>query len=170
MIALAVVLGFIKFRAPWAYGGSVSLEMVPILLMAFRRGVKAGMVTGLLFGIVDFLINPFFVHPVSILVDYPLAFALVGLAGIVKPDRNRNNLYNGSVIVFGAMVGSGLRFLDHFVSGYVWWGVYAPKGTPVVLYSLFYNLGYMIPSFVLSAAVLVLLVMTAPKLFQARAV
>ncbi|HET7616519.1 MAG TPA: energy-coupled thiamine transporter ThiT, partial [Bacillales bacterium] len=123
MIALAVVLGFIKFRAPWAYGGSVSLEMVPILLMAFRRGVKAGMVTGLLFGIVDFLINPFFVHPVSILVDYPLAFALVGLAGIVKPDRNRNNLYNGSVIVFGAMVGSGLRFLAHFVSGFVWWGV-----------------------------------------------
>ncbi|HET7629332.1 MAG TPA: energy-coupled thiamine transporter ThiT [Bacillales bacterium] len=167
MVALAVVLSYVKFDAPWAYGGSISLEMVPILLMAFRRGVEAGLVTGLIFGIVNFLLNPYLVHPVSILVDYPLAFLLVGIAGVFRLKAGDARLLNGARLFLGTLLGSGLRFAAHFVSGIVWWGSYAPEGTPVVVYSLVYNLGYMIPSFLLSAVVLILLYFGAPKLFQA---
>ncbi|HET7579610.1 MAG TPA: energy-coupled thiamine transporter ThiT [Bacillales bacterium] len=169
MVALATVLGFIKFEAPWAYGGSISLEMLPIVFMAFRRGVKIGVITGMIYGIVDFLISPFFVHPISILVDYPIAFMLVGFSGIVKPRLDSGKFSQASVIVLGTFIGSGLRFLAHFVSGFVWWGQYAPKGTPVVLYSLVYNAGYMIPSFILTAVVMVLLVVSAPRLVKEKA-
>lgn len=170
MVALAVVLSFIKFNAPWAYGGSVSLEMLPIVLMSYRRGVKAGVITGMIYGIVDFLISPFFVHPISILVDYPIAFLLVGFSGIVKPNVAASRFNQTAVIVLGTFVGSGLRFIAHFVSGFVWWGQYAPKGTPVALYSLVYNAGYMIPSFILTAVVMVILVIGAPRLVKVRAV
>lgn len=170
MVALAVVLSFVKFNAPWAYGGSVSLEMLPIVLMSYRRGVKAGVITGMIYGIVDFLINPFFVHPISILVDYPIAFLLVGFSGVIKPNLDAGKFNQAAAIVLGTFIGSGLRFIAHFVSGFVWWGQYAPKGTPVVLYSLVYNAGYMIPSFVLTAVVMVILVVAAPRLVKARTV
>lgn len=168
MVALAVALSFIKFKAPWAYGGSVSLEMLPIVLMAYRRGVKTGIITGMVFGIVDFLINPYFVFPLSILVDYPIAFMLVGFSGIIKLNIDARRLKQTIQIVTGTFVGSGLRFLAHFVSGYVWWNQYAPKGTPVWSYSLVYNAGYMVPSFILTAVVMVILVIYAPKLFRER--
>ncbi|HEX6923746.1 MAG TPA: energy-coupled thiamine transporter ThiT, partial [Bacillales bacterium] len=131
MVAAAFVLSFVGFDAPWAYGGSISLEMLPIVLMAYRRGVKAGVVTGMIFGIVDFLTEPSFVHPISILVDYPIAFLLVGFAGIIKPNPDNSNFNQGMAIIAGTFIGTALRFVAHFISGIVWWGTFAPEGTPV---------------------------------------
>ncbi|HEU5138494.1 MAG TPA: energy-coupled thiamine transporter ThiT, partial [Bacillales bacterium] len=142
MVAAAFVLSFVGFDAPWAYGGSISLEMLPIILMAYRRGVKAGIVTGMIFGIVDFLTDPSFVHPISILVDYPIAFLLVGFAGILKPNPDKSHFSQGMVITIGTLFGTALRFVAHFISGLVWWRAFAPEGTPVWIYSLVYNAGY----------------------------
>lgn len=171
MVAVAAVLGFLKFEAPWAYGGSVSLEMLPIVLMAFRYGLKGGLVTGLIYGIVDFLIDPnFVVHPIQLFLDYPLAFMAVGFAGIIKPNLDKSRWHQGTAIVMGTLIGSFLRYLCHLVSGAVWFGQYAPKGTPVWIYSIIYNAGYMIPSFILTAVVLILVVVSAPRIVQLRSV
>jgi len=168
MIALAVILSFLKFNAPWAYGGSVSLEMLPIILFSLRRGVLWGMIMGAIYGVVDCLIDPEVVHPIQFLLDYPIAFLLVGVAGvfrILSATSDRNKVI---VIIFSSALGSLLRVISHFLSGVIWFGSYAPKGTPVALYSLIYNLGYIVPSFILIAFVLSLLVKSSPQLLERK--
>src|SRR4029450_8981349 len=83
-VALAFVLGFVVlFKMP--YGGSVSLEMIPLILLALRQGWKVGVVAGAAYGLLDLAIDPFVVHPLQLVLDYPLAFGVLGLAGFFKP-------------------------------------------------------------------------------------
>lgn len=166
MTAVAVILGFLKFKSPWAFGGSVSLAMLPIVLMAFRHGLKGGLVTGLLYGIIDFLVSPFFIHPIQVLLDYPVAFMVVGFAGLVHLNPRQSKLSQGTIVVIGTLIGCSLRFVSHFVSALVWFGQYAPEGMPVWIYSLAYNASYMIPCFLLTAIVLVLLAVDTPRLLR----
>ena len=81
-IALAVVLNLVKlWRMP--YGGDVSLEMLPILVLALRRGWKPGVVAGALYGLVSLMFGAVVVHWAQFVLDYPLAYALVVVAGVV---------------------------------------------------------------------------------------
>ena len=48
--------------------------MVPIFVLALRRGLVPGMIAGAVYGCVDLLIDPFVVHPVQLLLDYPVAY------------------------------------------------------------------------------------------------
>ncbi|HEX6923469.1 MAG TPA: energy-coupled thiamine transporter ThiT, partial [Bacillales bacterium] len=82
------------------------------------------------------------------------------------PDNS--NFNQGMAIIAGTFIGTALRFVAHFISGIVWWGTFAPEGTPVWIYSLVYNAGYLIPSFILTAVVLVLLIVAAPRLVKVR--
>ncbi|GGE41827.1 thiamine transporter ThiT [Pullulanibacillus camelliae] len=168
MVALAVILSFLKFNAPWAYGGSVSLEMLPIVLFALRRGALWGMIMGAVYGIVDCLIAPEVVHPIQFLLDYPIAFLLVGVAGVFKLSSGTSDKGKVIMIIFASALGSFLRLISHFLSGVIWFGSYAPKGTPVALYSFVYNLGYIVPSFILIAFVLSLFVKSAPQLLERK--
>jgi hypothetical protein len=43
--ALAYLLDFVAFKV-WAQGGSVSLSMLPVFLIAYRWGLKGGLLTG----------------------------------------------------------------------------------------------------------------------------
>lgn len=83
MTAAAVILDIVSgmfLRMP--QGGSVSIMMIPIFLISFRWGVKAGLTTGLLTGLVQIAIgNLFLQHPVQLLLDYIAAFAAVGISG-----------------------------------------------------------------------------------------
>ena len=82
-VALSAVLSMLAVRLPINFaGGTISLSMVPILVLALRRGVFPGVIAGVLFGCVDYLIEPFFVAPIQVLLDYPIAFGAVGLAGL----------------------------------------------------------------------------------------
>ena len=56
LIALAIVLSYIKFDLG-AEGGSVSLVMVPLVLIAFRHGSVWGIAAGLVFGFVKCVIG-----------------------------------------------------------------------------------------------------------------
>src|SRR5512136_635565 len=84
VVALSYALNLIVlFRMP--QGGSVTVvSMVPILWLALRRGTKIGVLGGVLFGLVDLMPQPFVVHPVQFLLDYPLAFGSLGLAGLFQ--------------------------------------------------------------------------------------
>ncbi len=141
-VALAVVLELLSKTLPiprfWAYGGSVSLCMLPILVIAFRRGWKPGCAAGGLYGLIDFTISPFYFHPIQVLLDYPLAFGVVGAAGFFKGAER------GGVVV-GAILGNGLRFVAHVVSGVVFFAELAPQGQSVLMYSIVYNASYIIP-------------------------
>jgi thiamine transporter len=148
-VALAFVLGLIKvFQMP--FGGSISLDMVPLILLALRQGPWVGIVAGAAYGLLDLAIEPFIVHPVQVLFDYPLAFGVLGLAGFFAPT------VRGAVL--GTVVAVMARFLCHFISGIVFFASYAPEGWNPYLYSAAYNLAYLIPSLAVAlVAVLVLL-------------
>ena len=147
-IALAFVLGLIKvFQMP--FGGSISFEMIPLILLALRQGAVVGTVTGAAYGRLNLAIEPFVVHPVQVLFDYPLAFGALGLAGLFRPT------VRGAVL--GAAVAVLARFVCHFVSGVVFFASYAPEGWNPYLYSAAYNAAYLVPSLVIALVVVVLL-------------
>jgi thiamine transporter len=146
-IALATVLSYIKiFTMP--YGGSVTLgSMVPILLIAFRRDVKVGVITGVIYGFVQMFLDGWFYSPVGMALDYPIAFGVLGIAGLFKKQP-----------IIGVVIAMAGRFISHFISGVVFFGMYAPEGMNPVIYSAIYNGGYMIPEMVISAILIYLLV------------
>ncbi|HHU63877.1 MAG TPA: energy-coupled thiamine transporter ThiT [Clostridiales bacterium] len=135
LIALGTVLSLIQvYKMP--QGGAVTLgSMVPLLILAARRGPKVGCAAGAIFGIIQCVIDPMVYHPVQFILDYPLAFALLGLSGFVT----------GSVakVGLGSVIGMAGRFASHLISGVVFFGQYAPKGQNVWLYSFLYQLSYL---------------------------
>ncbi len=147
-VALAFVLGLIKvFQMP--FGGSISLDMVPLILLALRQGPFVGIVAGAVYGLLDLAIEPFIVHPVQVLFDYPLAFGVLGLAGFFAPT------VRGAILC--TVVAVLARFLCHFVSGIVFFASYAPEGWNPYVYSAAYNLAYLVPSLIIAIVVVVAL-------------
>lgn len=156
MIALATVLSFIRVvKLPW--GGSITLlSMLPIVLFSIRRGVKAGLGVSFLFALVQFvqgIMDGLFgwgLTPGSliacILLDYLLAFTVLGLAGLFRKKGVTGWICGIALAVL-------LRFVMHFLSGVViWksfgqlWGDFFTENT--VLYSLLYNGAYMLPEMI----------------------
>lgn len=135
-IALSTVLQFITIlKLP--QGGSVTAgSMVPIILIALFYGPEVGFLTGFLFGIINFIVTPYALHPVQVLFDYPLPFMAIGIVGYFKGRDIK-------VILAGVVLAMTARFACHFISGVVFFGSYAPEGTSVYLYSLIYNGSYM---------------------------
>ncbi|OGX78019.1 MULTISPECIES: energy-coupled thiamine transporter ThiT [Exiguobacterium] len=154
----------IPYRLP--QGGAVSLAMLPILVMAYRHGLRGGLATGALVGTLQLLFGAYIFTPVQFLLDYTVAYGLVGVAGIFA-GQVKQSAKDGAkktltfYLILGALIGSALRYVAHVVSGIVFFAEYAEG--PVVLYSLGYNLTYMLPSFLVSAVVIVLLFTSAPR-------
>ena len=147
-VALAFVLGLVViFKMP--FGGAVSLEMVPLILLSLRQGWKVGIVAGVAYGFLDLAIDPFLVHPLQVLLDYPLAFGALGLAGFFRPT------VRGAIL--GTTVAVLARFACHFLSGVVFFASYAPEGWNVYLYSAAYNAAYLAPSLGIALVVVVVL-------------
>ena len=144
-VALALVLSYIKIDVG-VRGGSVNFTMVPLILFAVRRGgVKWGIGAGLVFGVLKFIFaEGFAITWQSILLDYVLAYGVVGLAGIFhgKPG------FSGYLL--GALVSCIARFIVHFVSGITIYeayaeGTYLGLATPAPwIFSLLYNGFYML--------------------------
>ncbi len=156
-VALAVICSFIKvWEMP--QGGSVALTMVPILVIAFRRGPLAGVITGGIYGGISLLLAGVIYHPMSILLDYVLAFGLVGLAGFF-----RKNLPNA---LLGTTLGVMGRFLSSLVSGAVLFGSYAPAGQNPWVYSLVYQATYLIPELVICLVMVGVLFSKAKRIFN----
>ncbi len=134
-IALAFVLSYIKI---WRthISGSVSLaSMLPLMLFAASYGVGPGLLAGAAYGMLQYLQGGWFVHPIQFLLDYPLAFALIGLAGLYRflPKAwSKWSLY--AAMVLGALG----RCLSATLAGIFYWDT-APWA------SLVYNGAYLVP-------------------------
>jgi len=148
-VALSFVLGlFVLFKMP--FGGSVSLEMIPLILLSLRQGWKVGVIAGTAYGLLDLAIDHFVVHPLQLLLDYPLAFGVLGLAGLFKPT------VRGAIL--GATVAVLARFSCHFLSGVVFFASYAADyDLNPFLYSALYNVAYLAPSLGIAVVVVVVL-------------
>ena len=146
-VALSLVLNFIKvFQLP--QGGSITLgSMVPVMLLAYRRGPKVGVFAGAIFGLAQMLLDGWVYNPIGMIFDYPLAFGVLGLAGIFKKTP--------SVGVFVALTA---RFFSHFLSGVLFFWMYAPEGMSPIIYSAIYNGSYILPEMIISVILIYLLV------------
>ena len=145
-VALATALSFIIVYALPEGGSITAASMVPILWLELRRGHKVGIVAGVLYGFIQLAIMPYVIDPVQLLLDYPLAFGVLGLAGFFSNKP-----------IIGAAVGISGRFVMHFVAGVVYWApVYAPTLNPFA-YSAVYNASYLLPELIISGFVLYLL-------------
>ena len=162
-IALAVVLAMVRvWKMP--QGGTVSLAMVPLFVLAFRRGPIVGVGAGALYGLTDFFVDPYPpVHWIQPLLDYPVAYAFCGTAGVFANGwgslRREGRLAQSvwRALIPGVALGTLLRYGAHVVSGAVFFGEYAPAGQPVLAYSLVYNSFALVAGAVCAAAVVIVL-------------
>lgn len=152
-VALSAALGLVKvYQLP--QGGSITAgSMVPVFWLSLRWGPRTGVVAGTVLGLVNFVLEPVFLHPVQFLLDYPVAFGALGLAGFFR-----------GVPWLGVVAGGAGRFLSHFLSGVVFFAQYAPRGTSPLVYSAVYNGSYMLPEVVVSVVLTLLVLRALPAL------
>lgn len=155
-VALSFILSYIKlFEMP--QGGSITLvSMLPVILFAFVCGPVAGIIAGLAYGFLQFFQGAYAAHWVSILLDYPLAFAWLGIAGIfpkaIKPLELRFGLG-----IFLSVLG---RFFMHLLSGAIFFADYAPEGMNPWIYSAGYNAGFLSVEFVITLIIGIIILKT----------
>lgn len=143
MLALTVILHtFRLYHMP--QGGSVTFGgMIPLLLIAFRYGPAVGYLAGFAYGLINLIQDPFILHPIQVLFDYPLPYMAIGLAGYLN-DR----------IYLGAIVGILGRFICHFISGAVFFASYAPIDMSPYWYSFVFNATYLVPEMIICLFIL----------------
>ena len=165
MVAFATVLSMLKL-IEMPYGGSVTLaSAVPVLIIAYRHGTKAGLITGVVFAATQQLLGLNNLSYVTgwqsilavIMLDYVLAFTVIGLGGIFKgkimsPDtpiakRQATEMACGMAFV------SILRYILHTVAGATVWAGLSIPTSAALLYSIGYNATYMIPETIVNVAV-----------------
>ncbi|MCX7715029.1 MAG: energy-coupled thiamine transporter ThiT [Clostridia bacterium] len=158
MAALSFILNFIiVFKMP--QGGSVTAgAMIPIIIVALRRGYAWGVLSGVISGFLQFVSTGEAIHPVSILLDYIVAYGILGVAGFFKGSLPK--------VVTGTVLAVVCRFLSHLISGATIFASYAPQGQNPWTYSAIYNGTYMLPELVITVLFAALLYKYANRLFE----
>lgn len=125
LIAIAFALNQITF-VKMPQGGSVTpFSMLFIVLVGYLFGAKQGILSGVVFGLLDLLINPYVIHPIQMLLDYPLAFGALGIGALLRNKKHG--------LIKSYLVGIAGRFIVSSISGLIfflditnglWIGVY----------------------------------------------
>ena len=138
-MALAFITSYIKiFNMPW--GGSVTLcSMLFIVLVGNWYGPKTGVLVGLVYGILQFIQEPYVLSFFQVCCDYVLAFAALGVAGFFA--KSKNGLIKGYI---AAVIARGAF---HALGGYLYWMDYMPENFPWALssvYPILYNYSFLL--------------------------
>ena len=146
LVALSIALNqIILFRMP--QGGSITaFSMLPIVVCAYFYGVRRGMMAGMCVGLIDLIFNPYVIHPIQMLLDYPLAFGALAFAGLVRTGKFS--------LIFGYLAGLFSRYFCSVLSGIIFFGEYAPEGFNAFTWSIYYNITYLGVEGALTVAVL----------------
>lgn len=169
LLAMSIALSFFKIT-PGTFGGSITpASMLPVLFVGLRHGSKWGFGTAFVFSIYQLLdglsyfsyIKGFIPYLICILFDFILAFTMLGLTSFARPKKDKSGEVKYNLIkIFGFMaIAMIARFLCHFISGVTIWKSYDIYNNPFV-YSLVYNLVYMLPELLICLAVAILLFST----------
>lgn len=144
-------------------GGSISLAVLPLMILTVRYGFVSGLIAASIFGIFQFILPypVYFLTPLQYVFDYILPY--VAIPFVVLFGKKSTQLVVGGIIVFG------LKYLSHVIAGVVYWGEYAPEGFSAWTWSLWYNATYSVPSVILSVVVLYLISTRYPQLLAANA-
>lgn len=155
-IASGFLLSFIKV-APVTYGGSITLaSMVPVILFTYFYGFTHGLLVGVVYGLLQFIQDPYILTPITFVLDYILPFACISLASIGAKFKNKTlGVSLSAVFVYAG------RFLMHFLSGLVYFAKDAIwttlPATSGALYSFLYQTVYLVPDCVIAVIALIIL-------------
>lgn len=139
-VALSFALSYITlWKMP--QGGSVTFaSLLPIMLFAYVYGPKKGVLVGFVYGLLQAMQDPYIIHPAQFLLDYPIAFAMVGFAGVFANVKALER-FPQMKFILGAILAGALRFVAHVLSGVFAFSAYALDlgQTNFWIYSLAYN-------------------------------
>jgi len=166
-VVLDIVFGILS-QGIFPWGGSISPAMLPIFIIAYRRGVKNGLLAGFMFAVIQMMmtgmissgviaaipespyVGPGWLKLILVyLLDYLIPFTLLGLAGIFKGAINSLKPF-----VLGMILAAFIRYLSHGISGVLIWGsytswfneTYGTNVSPFIYSFVVYNLPYMAAS------------------------
>lgn len=149
-IALATVIATVIKLPSLPNGGSVTLfSMLLVTMVGYWYGPMVGITSAVGFGILQFLTGPYVVHPIQVVIDYPLAFGALGISGFFSGHKNG--------LLKGYIAGVLGRFFFASVSGLIFYTVYVEslgENMVAVWASLVYNMTYILPE----AAITILLI------------
>jgi thiamine transporter len=167
MIALATVLGLLQFPPfrfdLWVNGGSIDFVMLPLLILGHRRGAVWSIPAGLAYGFIKCLIGGSIGWGIlSVLLDYVLAYGMVGLAGFFRNEKWG--------LPVGAVVAAFARFVIHYISGVTIYKIAVGESVGIFgmtfgdnmsyLYSRVYNGSYMLGNMII--ALIIVFILQAP--------
>lgn len=140
-VAIAFVLSCIKvYKMP--QGGSITAaSMLPLVAFSVACGPLQGAIAGCAHGLLGLIQDPYVIHPVQMLVDYPLASGALALGGLVRFIPMKKQFKLPAAVLLGAIG----RYLMAVLSGTVFFSEYAPVGQSALIYSLLYNISYLGP-------------------------
>ena len=152
-VSISFALSYIKLWDMPSGGALTLASLFPLALYSYTFGLKKGLFAGFCYSLLQAIQDPWIIHPAQFLLDYPIAFTTVGLAGIFRHvdyiKKPQVKLGLGCAIV-------GLsRYTAHVLSGIFAFEAYA-EGQNAVLFSLGYNL-YVLFDIALVFAVAVIL-------------
>lgn len=169
MAALALILDLLPSikLSPFI---SISFAMVPVFILSFRWGLRYGLLSGFLWGLLQLVIGDVYIlHWFQFIIEYFIAFSFVGFAGIVMKYVQQsfqvgNKVAGMTWVVVGIFISSLARYIIHYIAGVVFWGSYAPEGQPAWLYSLIVNGSAWIGNFLFSSVVLIILLAVSTRI------
>jgi thiamine transporter len=175
MVAIAMALSFIPSILPNA-AIDLSWGLIPMTIYSLRRGVGAGLSASLIWGLLHFVLGKtFYVAPWQVILEYTIAFAVVGLAGLyskkvlaaAREKTPKLRIRKGAIyVVLAAFTATFARWFCHYWAGVYAWGIYAPEGQSPYLYSLIMNgTSFLVNAGVL-LVVLLLLLSSSPVVFK----
>ena len=139
-IALSFALSYAKlFKLP--QGGSVTFaSLLPLMVYCCMFGTRRGLVVCTIYGVLQALQDPFIIHPMQFLLDYPLAFGIIGVSGIFM---EKGVFKEKKIVAFllGGIIAVVLRYACHVCSGVFAFADYADldKYGSAIVYSMAYN-------------------------------
>ena len=149
LVAMAFVLEIaFSFLPAMPQGGRVSLSILPIIVIGWRSGPYAGIIGGVVYGLLNLMLDGVLYHWGSFFLDYTVAFGIIGLSAFVR-KAGIDNVFGFGLAIF---VGYVLRFFSHVLSGVLLFSEYAGDQN-VWAYSMGYNITYLLPAFLLTLVV-----------------
>ena len=142
--AIAIAMSFALSYARFIHlpqGGSVTFaSLLPLMIYCCMFGTRRGIVVCLIYGCLQALQDTYIIHPVQFILDYPLAFGMIGVSGFFC---ERTPLKKNKLIAFivGAVIAVVLRYACHICSGVFAFADYADLETydTAIAYSFAYN-------------------------------
>lgn len=142
--AIAIAMSFALSYARFIHlpqGGSVTFaSLLPLMIYCCMFGTRRGIAVCLIYGCLQALQDTYIIHPIQFLLDYPLAFGMIGVSGIFcERTPLRKNKFFGFIV--GAVIAVVLRYACHVCSGVFAFADYADLETydTALAYSFGYN-------------------------------